>query len=191
MQSRRKEIILLVLAVAALVVALYTFVGKRSPAPEPESTAAAPAEAAGKEVARAADEEGPTEVTEEPGATGEDRNPFSAPGTAAGGERATEASAPGVDSGFPDAPQAPPAEGATSQPAAPSEPGDTGLRLVGITTGPPAIAVIRHGDQRYFARVGAKVGESYRVQAIRGEQEVVLVSQQGTLVLTTRPGKSS
>jgi hypothetical protein len=77
-----------------------------------------------------------------------------------------------------------PPPGETEQP-----PIQTGLTLAGIVTGPPTIAVIRYEGKPYYVKVGESVADVYRVEAIRGGNEVVLAGQQGTVVLRT--GKSS
>jgi len=173
MQGRGKEIVLLALAVGALGLALYTFRGKPEPASAPEPPPA-PREAAEQQVAETPGEEAASEEGAEGETAGGIRNPFSAPdsgGTVEAGE------AEGTDLG---AAEPPPGE----QP-----PTATGFKLEGIMTGPPPFAVIRHGDRPYFAKVGDEIADGYRVDVIRGEREVVLTGQHGTIVLRT--GKSS
>lgn len=176
MQGRGKEIILLVLAVGALGLALYTFRGKPTPAAAPEPAPPAPREAAEREVAEMPGEEATSEEGAEGETAGGIRNPFSAPesgGTVEAGE------AEGTDLG---AAEPPPGE-------QPQPPTATGFKLEGIMTGPPPFAVIRYGDRPYFAKVGDEIADGYRVDLIRGEREVVLTGQHGTIVLRT--GKSS
>jgi hypothetical protein len=179
MQGRGKEIILLVLALCALGLALYMFRGKPAPAPTPSGPATpAPAtEAAGQEVAAATEEGAATEGGAEAASAGGVRNPFSTPGAAPGPEPTETAGA-----STPTPVEPPP--GVTERP-----PVETGLTLEGIVTGPPTVAVIRHGGKPYFVKVGESVADLYRVEAIRGGREVVLAGQQGTVVLRT--GKSS
>ena len=180
MQGRGKEILLLVLAVGALGVGLYTFRGKPAPAPGPEPTPAAPKAAGDEPAAEKAPGEGEEATSEEGadvGTAGEVRNPFSAEG----GPAPETGEAVEGETGEAEVVQPPPGE----QPA----PTATGFKLEGIMTGPPAFAVIRYGDRPYFVRVGDEVGDGYRVEAIRGEREVVLVSPQGAIVLRT--GKST
>ena len=172
MQSRRKEIILLGLALAALAVALYTFLGKPRGTATSAPDAVVRAEEAGQEVATAPEESAAPE--EEP--AGEvttpdtDRNPFSAPEAPASGP--------------------PPGDAETGEPPpdpllAEQQPLKAELRLVGIVTGARTLAVIRHGDTRYYVKVGDEIADGYRVEAIRGDREVVLAGSKGTIVLRT------
>lgn len=176
MEGRSKEILLLVLAVAALGVAVYTFTGKRGSSTEPAPPAAARGEQAEVAVAEAPDEGTPTEE----GAEGETRgaapvrNPFSAPG--APPERPTGAAA--EPAGEPDRPV-----------AVAEAPSVTRLKLEGVMTGRYTMAVIRHEGKPYFVKVGDEVAERYRVQEIRSGREVVLIGQGGAIVL--KAGKSS
>lgn len=175
MEGRRKEVVLLVLAVLALGVALYTFRGNKpapAPAPGPTTTAAAPAPEAATEPG---DEQGAIEGGQgaEGDATGattgaRQRNPFSAPGTVA------VAPAPNVTEG---------SEPATdfSPDVAPST-GETSLILTGVIDGKDSVAILRQDDQRFFVKVGDLVGEGYRVQSI-SRQQVVLAGQQGKVIL--------
>lgn len=178
MQGRGKEIALLALAVGALALAIYTFRGKPQGTPAPPAAPAAPVEAA-EEVAEVAEateggEAGTEEASSGEAAGGQKRNPFSmATGEAAepagGGEPGPAEPAPG---------------GEMSE-----QPTDTAFRLEGIVTGPPTVAVIRHGDKPYFVKVGDEIGDGYRVDAIRSGREVVLAGERGTIVLRT--GKPS
>lgn len=177
MQGRAKEILLLALAVAALGLALYTFRGKPAPSPVAGPTPAAPGEAAEQEVAEAPSEEAATEGGADAGSAGRIRNPFSAPG---GPEpELAEDAGEGEPAGL----------GAVEPPPALEPPTATGFKLEGIMTGPPPFAVIRYGERPYFARIGDEVVDGYHVEAIRGEREVVLSGQHGTIVLRT--GKAS
>jgi Tfp pilus assembly protein PilP len=56
------------------------------------------------------------------------------------------------------------------------------LALYGIVAGKQAMAVIREGDQRYYVKVGDRIGDRYRVQAI-SQKEVVLVGSEGKVIL--------
>jgi len=183
MQGRGKEIFLLVLALGALGLALYTFRGKPAPAPAPSGPAAPAAEEAGEEVAEAP--EGGTAATEggeHASAAGTD--PFSLPGAASGaGAAGTGGAGEAGAGGATEIPMEPP-PGQIEQP-----PIQTGLTLAGVVTGPPTIAVIRHEGKPYYVKVGESVADLYRVEAIRGGNEVVLAGRQGTVVLRT--GKSS
>ena len=172
MRNRGKDILLLVVALVALVVAVYTF--RPKPKPAPAAPVQAPEQAAAQESATTA-EEAEQEPGEEAGPT--DRNPFSAPGAApavsvtSGEGPTTTGEAPG--------------EAATAlQPG--SEPASggptTALSLTGIVAGKPAVAIIREDGQRYFVKVGDSVADRYRVQAI-GQHEVVLAGPQGKLIL--------
>jgi len=113
----------------------------------------------------AAPEEPAGEVT----TTDTDRNPFSAPEAPASGP--------------------PPGDAETGEPPDPllaeQQPLQTELRLVGIVTGARTLAVIRHGDTRYYVKVGDEIADGYRVEAIRGDREVVLAGNRGRIVLRT------
>jgi len=182
MEGRRKELLLLVLAVAALGIALYTFRGKPAPPPPggtPVASEAGTAPAQGNALESAAKPEGEqeAEASEEGSAKvaadGAQRNPFSAPGlsashgAAAGPE--TEAEGP-----------------ITSEPGMGAETvepgGELGLTLTGIVDGKQTVAILRQNDQRYFVKVGDLVGDGYRVQSI-ARQQVVLAGQQGKVIL--------
>jgi hypothetical protein len=183
MQGRGKEIFLLVLALGALGLALYTFRGKPASAPAPPAPGAPAAEEAGEEVEEAPDEgTAATEGAERASAAGTD--PFSLPGAASGtGLVGTGGTGEAGEGGTTQVPVEPP-PGETELP-----PIQTGLKLEGIVTGQPTFAVIRHEGKPYFVKVGDSVADTYRVEAIRGGREVVLAGQQGTVVLRT--GKSS
>lgn len=179
MQGRGKEIFLLVLALGALGLALYTFRGKPASVPAPSGPAAPAAEEAGEEVAETPEGgTAATEGSEQASAAGTD--PFSLPGAVSGGGTG-EAGAGGATQ----VPVEPP-PGEIERP-----PIQTGLTLTGIVTGPPSLAVIRHEGNRYYVKVGESVADAYRVESIKGgsESEVVLAGPQGTVVLRT--GKSS
>ncbi len=180
MEGRRKEVLLLVLAVAALGIALYTFRGKPAPPPAggtPVATRPGPAPEQGTPEGSAAEggggqEAGPTEEgSPEAAASDEQRNPFSAPGAAAA---ASAAMGPATE-----------AEAGTPASVSGAEQGELGegsLTLTGIIDGKQTVAVLRQSDQRYFVKVGDFVGDGYRVQSI-GNQQVVLAGQQGKLIL--------
>lgn len=176
MEGRRKEIILLVLAVVALGVALLTFRGQPAapPAPAPETeTAQAPDSEKPEAPAAEAERETPAAEgeSEEQAAPSEgeaaSRNPFSTPGAS---PAATGETQEGTDE--PATAEQPPAGGD----------GEQALALTGIVAGTPTVAILRQGDQPYFVRVGDHVGEAYRVQAI-GHQKVVLAGPGGEMVL--------
>jgi len=187
MEGRRKEVLLLVLALLALGVALYTFRGKRESQPAapvaetPEGTA--PTTQAAASTARGT-EGGQPGTAPAAGAAVAQRNPFVAPGTeiAAAGLTPRAAASAAVGSA-----------GATT--AAGGEPGPTpagqavpgtetraSFTLTGIVNGKPNVAILRQDDQRYFVKVGDTVGDGYRVKSI-GNQQVVLVGQQGKVTL--------
>jgi hypothetical protein len=175
MEGRRKEIILLVLAVVALVVALFTFRGKPSPppaAPGPEPTETAkvtePERATGAQAPRAGEGISGGEESEATAGQREARNPFSAPGVEP--EAGPEVAPPT------EVPEGPP-EGTAG-----GEGPKTALTLTGIVAGTPTVAILRQNDQRYFVEVGEYVGEGYRVAAI-GRQEVVLAGPEGKITL--------
>jgi hypothetical protein len=177
MQNRGKETLLLVLALVALGVALFTFRGKHTPT-APPAKPTAQQEQVQTEVARAAPGQGATEQA--PGGEGEataagatggaSRNPFAAP------------HAPTAVPGPADAAGAVEDEGHAPPTAEPAPVPDKALTLTGIVEGKPAVAIIRQEDQRYFVRVGDQVGEQYRVKAI-GRQEVALVGPEGKVIL--------
>jgi hypothetical protein len=169
MEGRRKEIILLVLAVAALGIALYTFRGnKPAPAPAPVPAATAPGAARDEAAPGARGEQAATGAAQgtEGDASAAARNPFSTPGGVeaapdVGGDSETMVEPP---------PDTAPGEGGAS------------LTLTGIVDGKQSVAILRQDDQRFFVKVGDLVGEGYRVQSI-GSQQVVLVGQQGKVIL--------
>jgi len=180
MEGRRKEVLLLVLAVAALGIALYTFRGKPAP-PPPSGTpvasepGAAPAQGKADELAvkqGGEQQAGASEGGSSEAAAGEaQRNPFSAPGAsvAVGAEVGLEADG----------------SAATEPGMGPEQPepgAEMGLTLTGIVGGKHTVAILRQNDQRYFVKVGDLVGDDYRVQSI-GSQQVVLAGQQGKLIL--------
>lgn len=191
MGTRRKEILLLVLAVLMLGVAVWTF--RPKPAPAPVATAAAPGAAKPSEGPAAgakpgeqggAKQEGATEEGAQEGsaAKGAPRNPFTAPGAptasaAPSGKGAEPAS------GQPEAGAAgPPSAGEPTAAAQPEGQQKSAMTLTGILSGRPTMAILRQNDQRYFVKVGDVVGDGYRVEAI-SSQQVVLAGQQGKLIL--------
>ena len=196
MEGRRKEVLLLVLALLALGVALYTFRGKPQPAAPgakpPEGTAPATQVAAGTTggaeggQARAVT---PGTVAAAGGA-GAQRNPFVAPGAEIaaapqpGTPKAAASAAAGSAAGATTAggePGPTPAGPAGGQPA-PGTETKASFTLTGIVNGKPNVAILRQDDRRYFVKVGDTVGDGYRVKSI-GSQQVVLVGQQGKVTL--------
>jgi hypothetical protein len=182
MEGRRKEVLLLVLAVAALGIALYSFRGKPAPPPPggtPVASEPGAAPAQGKVEESAVKEEGEQQAgaseegSSEAVAGGAQRNPFSAPGASAavGSDVAPEAGAEA---------SAAPEPGMGPERAEPG--GELGLTLTGIVDGKQTVAILRQNDQRYFVKVGDLVGDGYRVQSI-GRQQVVLAGQQGKVIL--------
>jgi len=167
MRNRGKDILLLVVALVALVVGVYTFRGKPKRAPASAPTAAPSERAPGPEAASAAKKEAAAEEQAKEEPTAAARNPFSAPGASAAAGSQVSA-----------APEEKPAEPAAEEEKQPSP----ALRLTGIVAGRPALAIIRDNGERYFVRVGDQVGDRYRVRAI-GRQEVVLVGPQGEVIL--------
>jgi len=59
------------------------------------------------------------------------------------------------------------------------------LRLVGIMSGNPPLAVLRKGDRRYYVRAG-ETAAGYTVSSV-GRQSVTLVKGEERLVLQLRP----
>ncbi len=175
MEGRRKEVLLLVLALVALGLALYTFRGKPTPAQPPSATGAGPApaeEASGVPVGHPEDSglgEG-AEGAQEPGDAAAQRNPFSAPGAA------PAVVEPPSDTGFRSGDQEPMAALDLS------ESGEGALTLTGIIDGRSTVAILRQNDQRFFVRAGDQIGHGYRVQSI-GNQQVVLAGPQGKVIL--------
>lgn len=202
MEGRRKEVLLLVLALVALGVALYTFRGKPGPQPAapvaetPEGTASARRPAAPS----TGGTEGEQAGTVTPGtalaggAAGAQRNPFVAPGAEVaaaettprpGTPRAAASAAVGSAAATPTAggePGPTPPGEAGGQPAPAGTATKTSFTLTGIVNGKPNVAILRQDDRRYFVKVGDAVGDGYRVKAI-GNQQVVLVGQQGKVTL--------
>ena len=189
MGSRGKEILLLVLAVVALAFAVYTFRPKQPS--QPASTAVATAQPGDAAVLSAQQPEGDASQLAAAGAEGGGpgaaaRNPFAAPGEGgASGEAPSElAGALAAASGPSQADQTgtPPAPDA-ALPGAGEEGTTAGsLKLTGIVAGPKPLALVRQGDQRYFLKVGDRIGDHYRVRAIR-KAEVELVSEADTIIL--------
>jgi hypothetical protein len=166
MEGRRKEVLLLVLALAALGLALYTFRGKPAPTGPPAvAEPGAPAEPAPSEGLKVVHigqgQEGPAQAAAGSEAADAQRNPFSAPGSAPVG--------PAPDSTPADLPDTP-------------EWGDGSLTLTGVVEGKPDVAILRQGDQRFFVKVGDPIGDGYRVQSI-GNHQVVLAGPQGKVIL--------
>ena len=195
MGRRSKDFLLLALAVVALVVAVSTFRHK------PASTTASPAGATAakpKQTAKAPDKEpakgtAPGGLTSPSGAT---RNPFEGPGTAAAPAPVDElkepaaaaAQAPKPPEGRSEpaptpavVPQPTPAKPATPA-AAPGKAKASTLTLNGILAGRQTIALIRDGSQRYYVKVGDRVGDRYRVQSI-AQKQVVLSGSEGKVIL--------
>jgi len=179
MESRRKEVLLLVLAVVALGVGLYTFRGKpAAPPAAPAATSERPAPGGGEKVAEAP--AGAAEEGQEPTAAGEgtagagnaQRNPFSAPG----------GPAPSAEQPVTVAAAEQPVQPQPVQELPQMSSGASGLVLTGIIDGKQTLAVLRQDDRRFYVKVGDHVGDGYRVQSI-GSQQVVLAGQQGKVTL--------
>jgi hypothetical protein len=195
MEGRRKEVMLLILAVVALGVAVWTFRGKPAP-PPPAAVAKADGEAKPGDDGKQAQDTTPEApvgqgsqaggVTAGAAPAGQQRNPFATPG---GGEGAPVAAAPS-GAAKPPAGEQPAATGpitgpgqpVTGTPPLPEGSEGSKLTLSGVVEGKPTVAILRQDDKRFFVKVGDQVGDGYRVQSIRGQQ-VVLVSAQGKLVL--------
>jgi len=184
MTRHKKEIALFLAALAVLGISLFSMMRKSTPPPAKKQTPPA-AQAPGTATQQAqAGEEVPEGPLPETGSAS--RNPFaalagappgppSASGEAAGPEgQEPAAKPPAAPSGTLGASPAPP-RGLPGEGATPT------ITLTGIITGQPSVAVIYHGDQRRYARVGDRIGD-YRVQTI-GRQEVVLVGPTGKLIL--------
>ncbi len=182
---------LLVLAVVALGVAVYTFRGK--PAAPSATTPAPTAPPKPQKKDAKGDEAG--KVGALPSASlpgGGTRNPFEGPGGAAAapGTAKTAPAAPVKPSGQQLPAPAPalnpfPVQPKPAVPAAAGQktgPGTQTLALYGIVAGKQAMAVIREGDQRYYVKAGDRIGDRYRVQTI-SQKEVVLVGSEGKVIL--------
>jgi hypothetical protein len=197
--GRRKDVLLFVLAVAALVVAVYTF---RKPAPSTAPKADTAVATKTKHEKKAGEAESGKKAQEVAGPTGAlpatsaTRSPFEGPGAAGVTEagkkpEATTGKNPAAK------PQQPPLAAAPMQggPKPTSAPGKAQaspagkqgtasgqtLTLNGVLAGRQAMAVIRQGDQRYYVRAGDRV-DRYRVQSI-SQKEVVLVGSEGKVIL--------
>lgn len=189
--GRRKDVLLLVLAVTALGVAVYTFRGKPA-APSAATPAPTALPKSQKRDAKAKEngKGGALPSASLPG--GGTRNPFEGPGVTAAAPAAartapaapekpsgqqTQTPAPAVNP-FPVQPRptTPAATGPKTKPAAQT------LALYGIVAGKQAMAVIREGDQRYYVKAGDRIGDRYRVQTI-SQREVVLVGSEGKVIL--------
>jgi len=198
MGRRSKDILLLVLAVIALVVALYTFRRKPQPVPSAKPAATAAVDEARPQGEKAREEKpasGKEQALAPVGSGGATRNPFEVPGegpsAAAQSGRKPETSSEQAPAGKSQEMQAPfvfPLPSATKPPtvsaATGSKPGTSQMQLTlnGILSGPQSMAVIREGDKRYYVKVGDRVGDRYRVQAIT-QKEVVLTSSEGKVIL--------
>ena len=182
------------------MVAVYTFRPKRPATTAGPSSPPVAAKAQGEKAEEKEPGSGAGGSAEAATATGEARNPFAGPGSGetvaaptgqgAAGEKGPGAKPTAAPAGAEPAPTVTsPAPGVTvtAAPAAPPLPGAgqaavPALRLAGVVAGQPTIAVIREGDRRYYARVGDRVGDRYRVQAI-SPREVVLVGKEGKVIL--------
>jgi len=187
--GRRKDVLLFVVAVVALVVAVYTF---RKPAPSTTPKAAtSPAATHEKRAAKGDSEKEAQEGTGQAAAlpaTRATRSPFEGPGAGAVSETGKKPAAKAQQPPLPAAPLP-----GTSQPMpapvpAQASPGGKqgaaskeALTLNGILAGRQAMAVIRQGDQRYYVKAGDRV-DRYRVQSI-SQKEVVLVGSEGKVIL--------
>ncbi len=180
MEGRRKEIMLLLLAVVALGVGFYTF---RKPAPPPAPTAARPeGTKPGKEAAEPS-AVGPQGAPVGPGATttaGEQRNPFAAPSEGAPTQPTPKTGEPAAAGPPPAGGEPAPTPAPSTQPA-PNEPEKPTLTLTGVVRGRPDVAILRQDDRRYFVKVGETVGD-YRVLTILSQQ-VVLAGPSGKVTL--------
>ena len=175
MTRHKKEIAVLVVALVILGVSLFTMMRRNAPRPATEQAKAPSETAKPRQPAEAGPEEAGGPASQE-GASS--RDPFAALPGAPEGPSAPPEETPGTAGQEPGVkPPAPPAgaEGAPGEAAKPD------ITLTGIITGQPSVAVIYHGDQRRYARVGDRIGD-YRVQTI-GRQEVVLVGPTGKLIL--------
>lgn len=186
--GRRKDVLLLVLAVVALGVAFYTFRGK--PASPGAAPAAATAPQPKKEEAKKEETGGGPGLPSAALPGGGTRNPFQGPEGGAAPAGRNPATAPQKPAGAP-APASQPAVNPLPVPARPlpAAPGSAKtqapaatLALNGIVAGKQAMAVIREGDQRYYVKVGDRIGDRYRVQSI-SSKEVVLVGSEGKVIL--------
>jgi hypothetical protein len=190
--GRRKDLLLFVLAVVALVVAIYTF---RRPAAPTTAKAAPAATTQAQDKAGVEGDKKAREGTAAAGAlsrAGTMRSPFEGPAAGAGAETAQK---PAPAEKTPTvAPQPPLPTGAAPSGAKPlptpteappaTKQGDDSkqtLTLNGILAGKQAMAVIRQGEQRYYVKAGEEVGQ-YRVKSI-SQKEVVLVGKAGNVTL--------
>ena len=196
--GRRKDVLLFVLAIAALVVAVYTFRRPLQGPPAKQTAATTPAKT-GRETAKAGGEAGAQKGAGQMGtslpAGGAMRSPFEGPGAAAGAAaagkkpQATPGKTPegaGQQTPGPSVTPLPMGPKPSPLPALPgpkpaSAQAQT-LTLNGILAGRQAMAVIRQGEQRYYVRVGDRVADRYRVQTIT-QKEVVLVGSEGKVIL--------
>jgi hypothetical protein len=199
--------VFLVLAVATLVTAVFTFRGR----PKPAATARAAPPPAPRQVAQVGSGLGLADPVKTMPMVNGSRNPFAAPpGTpkeALEMEPTTEAETRPRPQPQPQAPVQTVVVGPTVVPqqalptfvtAAPA-PQQTGpLPPAGVAAPPPSTkpslsgivadgsgkptAIIHEGDQRYFAQAGDTVGGKYRVQSI-SDQQVVLVADRERLIL--------
>jgi len=197
MGRRSKDVLLLLLAVVALAVALYTF--RRKPAaPTTKPPTASTQAQKGEQGTATGERPGPGgkpagAASAAPG--GGARNPFAgpsvppAPGPKPAGAGGTSTPSRGAQVSViapvpgPSLPVVTPAP----MPTGPKPGGQAGaqgqaLTVVGIIAGRQTMAVIRAGDQRYYVRVGDRIGDRYRVQAI-GSKDVVLASNEGKVIL--------
>jgi hypothetical protein len=197
--GRRKDILLLVLAVVALAVAVYTFRRKPPPTAAQQPAAATAPVKSKTQVAKAGEApKGAGPAGTGLPSSGATRNPFEGPGAGAAAAGAEAGKKPaGTSEKAPEGKwQRAPAPAVIQPPISPNatSPGATvqgtkagksqpsTLTLNGIVAGKQTMAVIREGDQRYYVKVGDRVGDRYRVQTIT-QKEVVLVGSEGKVIL--------
>jgi Tfp pilus assembly protein PilP len=160
-KGQRHEMTVLVVALGVLVAAVGLFVLRSRPAPAPPPPAPV-----------AAPEKPPVEPKPEGEKSPVGRDPFASEhGTTEQARRAAAVAPPA------------PARGPGQRPAVEPETKQADLRLVGITSGTPAVATIHRGKNSYPVKVGQTVG-GYTVARISADRVVLTKgTEQVTLLL--------
>jgi len=193
-RGKTKEIILLALAVVLVVVLIISFTSKgpqkTAPAPGEETVATTPDGQDKPDEAKTDEAKAglptPEELLGKSPGTSEKRNPFTTPEAQV---TAAKPDTPKVDSS--DAAASANTQAAANGGIMPIFINDNGLpnpmdtemlRLTGIIVGQrSSLAVMRKGQTRYFARIGEKIEDGYRVASI-GYGKVTLKSTEGKII---------
>ncbi len=186
MDKRRKELLFLAAGLVVLLLALYFTFKPSTPAAQATTKPAAPARAApAAPLAQIQAAVAPIPMSE--GGTTTGRNPFT-PVIATTRAVVPPAAAPRVATASPLLPplrplplgfsMLEPSSGAAITPT-PAAPAESPLRLTGVISGDPSIAIVRKGDKRYYVRPGDPVGSRYVVQSISHRRVVLVGAREG------------